>query len=502
MSDIASTTDDWTLMSADSPLDNDLMAMLFPTKDTRKREEWLAFILHEEFETVSDLAGLDEESWTKLGLPMAVKNKMQTFVRETMKRQSVLTTAEVAKVPDEVIPITQLDCIVLDISSSMKARSSIDPLKTREDMSKVLFHTMVDKLVGLELNHAVGLLAFGESMLPIPVTREYERFHDELGRMDARQHATKLYDSILEGAMMLLQFAKEHPELITPETKFRVFALTDGEDNASKQAAWQVTQYLQQNHIILDAFPLADHNPVLQSMATATSGHCLRVTSEEQGLALFEREAVLHVASRESQEPPPPITDLASLVALQNATVVVEDVKVAVPTQQLQAAVLSVTEVQSRAATSAGGAAVKRILKEYESFVANPASGWSASVSADDPHFWKATMMGPQSTPYEGGVWQLYVQFPNDYPFKPPKVRYLTPIYHCNINNDGGVCLDILKDAWSPALTINKIFLSLSSLLTDPNPHDALDAFKAQVLLTDKSRYEQEIKAHTAKYAM
>lgn len=83
---------------------------------------------------------------------------------------------------------------------------------------------------------------------------------------------------------------------------------------------------------------------------------------------------------------------------------------------------------------------------------------------------WQAIILGPSDSPYAGGVFILNIAFPNDYPFKPPKVSFMTPIYHPNINEKGGICLDILKDSWSPALTISKVLLSICSLLTDPNP--------------------------------
>ena len=59
-------------------------------------------------------------------------------------------------------------------------------------------------------------------------------------------------------------------------------------------------------------------------------------------------------------------------------------------------------------------------------------------------------------SPYAGGVFFLSIMFPTDYPFKPPKVSFTTKIYHPNINANGSICLDILRDQWSPALTISK----------------------------------------------
>jgi ubiquitin-conjugating enzyme E2 D/E len=110
--------------------------------------------------------------------------------------------------------------------------------------------------------------------------------------------------------------------------------------------------------------------------------------------------------------------------------------------------------------------------------------------------------MGPSDSPYAGGVFFVKIHFPPDYPFKPPKVAFTTKVYHPNVNSQGSICLDILKDQWSPALTISKVLLSISSLLTDPNPDDPLVPEIAHIYKTDKKRYEDQAREWTRKYAM
>ena len=134
---------------------------------------------------------------------------------------------------------------------------------------------------------------------------------------------------------------------------------------------------------------------------------------------------------------------------------------------------------------------IRRIKKELEEITTTPPTNCSAGPIDDDLYEWEASIIGPENSPYQGGVFNLKINFPYDYPFKPPKIYFTTRIYHCNINSSGGICLDILKDQWSPALTISKILLSICSLINDPNPDDPLVPDIANLYKIDKTKHDR-----------
>jgi len=146
--------------------------------------------------------------------------------------------------------------------------------------------------------------------------------------------------------------------------------------------------------------------------------------------------------------------------------------------------------------------AQRRILKERENLTKDPPANCSAGPVGDDIYRWEATIIGPEDSPYNGGIFKLDIVFPEDYPYKPPKCRFRTRIFHPNINREGGICLDILKDQWSPALTISKVLLSICALMTDPNPDDPLLADVAALFVDDREGYNEKARQYTAHYAM
>jgi ubiquitin-conjugating enzyme E2 D len=139
----------------------------------------------------------------------------------------------------------------------------------------------------------------------------------------------------------------------------------------------------------------------------------------------------------------------------------------------------------------------QRINKELKDLKKNPPANCSAGPINDDIFKWEAVILGPSESPYEGGVFNLRIEFPTDYPFKAPKIKFITPIYHCNINEQGGICLDILKEQWSPALTISKVLLSICSLMDDPNPDDPLRPELADLYKEDRELYDKRARFYT-----
>eukprot|EP00160_Parvularia_atlantis_P017670 Unigene6181_Nuclearia_a/m.19009 Unigene6181_Nuclearia_a/g.19009 ORF Unigene6181_Nuclearia_a/g.19009 Unigene6181_Nuclearia_a/m.19009 type:complete len:172 (-) Unigene6181_Nuclearia_a:163-678(-) len=143
----------------------------------------------------------------------------------------------------------------------------------------------------------------------------------------------------------------------------------------------------------------------------------------------------------------------------------------------------------------------KRIQKELAEISLDPPCNCSAGPKGDNLYEWVSTIMGPAGSPYASGVFFLEITFPQDYPFRPPKVTFRTRIYHCNINSNGAICLDILKDQWSPALTISKVLLSICSLLTDCNPNDPLVGDIATQYLNEREEHDRIAREWTKRYA-
>lgn len=145
--------------------------------------------------------------------------------------------------------------------------------------------------------------------------------------------------------------------------------------------------------------------------------------------------------------------------------------------------------------------AQRRIQKELQTISTSPPEGVSASLVGDDLFHWKGQIQGSVGTPYEGGVFEVDINFPYDYPLKPPKVVFTTKIYHPNVGQHGEICIDILKNKWTPAENISKVLVAIYYLLATPDPDDSLSAEIAAQYKTDRNAFNNTAKEWTQQYA-
>jgi ubiquitin-conjugating enzyme E2 D/E len=145
--------------------------------------------------------------------------------------------------------------------------------------------------------------------------------------------------------------------------------------------------------------------------------------------------------------------------------------------------------------------ASRRILHEFKELNNDNSIVCLARAVDNEINTWNLAMQGPVDTPYETGSFIIRVVFSADHPFSPPALQFQTRIYHPNIDSQGNICIDILKDNWSPVLSISKIVSSLQSLLAEPNPHDPLVQESADLYLDDRDEFNAKAKLWCNLYA-
>ncbi|TDH10517.1 hypothetical protein EPR50_G00075950 [Perca flavescens] len=147
-----------------------------------------------------------------------------------------------------------------------------------------------------------------------------------------------------------------------------------------------------------------------------------------------------------------------------------------------------------------------RLKRELQMLSTEPPPGitcWQTEERVDDL---RAQIVGGTGTPYEGGLFLLEIKVPERYPFEPPKMRFLTPVYHPNIDNSGRICHDALKlppkGAWKPSLNISTVLTSIQLLMAEPNPDDPLMADISSEFKYNKPLFTEKARKWTQEHAV
>ncbi|XP_017133359.1 ubiquitin-conjugating enzyme E2 4 [Drosophila elegans] len=145
---------------------------------------------------------------------------------------------------------------------------------------------------------------------------------------------------------------------------------------------------------------------------------------------------------------------------------------------------------------------VVRIKRELMDFRKHPPPNCSADMYLDDLFRWTAGVDGPAGSVYEGGHFRLDIRFSTAYPFRPPRIRFITRIYHCNVDSRGVICLDVLGERWSPVMNVAKVLLSIYVLMSECNPEDPLVMCIADQYKTNRKEHDRIARHWTKLFAM
>lgn len=135
----------------------------------------------------------------------------------------------------------------------------------------------------------------------------------------------------------------------------------------------------------------------------------------------------------------------------------------------------------------------KRLIRDFKKLQHDPPTGISGAPCDNNIMEWNAVIFGPDDTPWEGGTFKLTLNFTEDYPNKPPVVKFVSRLFHPNVYNDGGICLDILQSNWSPIYDISAVLTSIQSLLCDPNPNSPANSEAARLFQESRREYNKRV---------
>ncbi|XP_067467653.1 uncharacterized protein [Thunnus thynnus] len=405
--------------------------------------------------------------------------------------QSFLTT----RTPKEAI------LVLIDTSSSMAEKCYGSVEIKRIHAVKELFDNFATRSMAYDFHHVIGLVKFDSTVTTLHTfTETLEKFKEHVHTLKATGQ-TRLYDALQHGMLELDKVKKKFPDC-----RLRILCLTDGNDYGSSNKAATVAVNLIKSDIIVDSILLGEvGNNILHGISNATGGCCFKPMTSKDGLKLFEIETVLSLEMRKPKNKADPSSITKSFLSGFFASHGYDEFpEAALPSQINSKVTVTHCALKKRILEAKDGRFMekdKRILEELKSLHCHPHPFFTVFPSESDLTFWRILMEGPPDTPYEKGVFELFCQFGPNYPVKPPLVRFVTRMYHCNINSVGRICHNIFDRNYNAQITMRDIFDAVYGLLIIPEPEDPLDSILAEEFMTNRETYDQEAKKHTEETA-
>ncbi|XP_026168371.1 uncharacterized protein LOC113133734 [Mastacembelus armatus] len=416
-------------------------------------------------------------------------NVLAAKIGDRRDDQSFVTT----RTPKEAI------LVLIDTSSSMEEECYKRAKIKKMNAVKELFDNFATRSMAYDFHHVISLVKFDSMVKTLHTfTENLEKFKEHVRSLEPNG-CTLLYDALRRGVCEL-----EKVKTKFPDCRLRIMCLTDGNDSGSSIEPVAVTIKLLKSNITVDSILLGDvENNMLHGISNATGGCCFKPKTTKEGLRLFEIETVLSLEQRKPKKKLDPSSISEHTLTSIFATHEYDEYPETSMPSQINGKV-TVTESALKKKVWKNGLFMekdKRILEELKSLHCDPHAFFRVFPSESDITFWRILMQGPPDTPYEKGVFELYSQFGPDYPVKPPVVRFVTQVYHCNVNTVGRICHNIFDRNYNAHITMREILDAVYGLMIIPEPDDPLDSILAEEFLTSRETYEQEAKRHTEEMA-
>ncbi|CAM4894802.1 unnamed protein product [Rotaria socialis] len=383
----------------------------------------------------------------------------------------------------------QITVVLLDRSRSMFekfASSDLHDKRTIIDMSIIMLGILSDNMISLDHTHAFGLIHFGTSVETLcPITRDRDQFEKSLTAAPVKQEWTCMYDAINSAISMIISYERNSQMHAEHNCKKLIICISDGIDNHSASTFDNMQRRITHHSITIDFISFL-RDELLQNTERSTVNLIRRLCHETHGYiyqnlpltniqlgATFEQEAAVWLIERDTK-----VFGAVSKPARQ---------------KPIQLEYKAVSKVPNRVPILTGGAPhYHRVVSEANDVFNKHLDFIHLFVCREDIFFWKVIMKGPFGTPYESGLWLLYVNFGEEYPRRAPNVRFMTETYHVNINSDGKICHQIFDRGWANGTTMVDVFTSVFDLLKEPNFDDALSTEKTQLKRDQPDEYHRQ----------
>lgn len=386
---------------------------------------------------------------------------------------------------------------------------------TRLAVSKQVFGAFINRLIAYNYPTAIGLVSIGTSAsLVQPLSTIVENFRHAIDKLEASGD-TSLWEALALAADQLAHFGQKYPGM--PK---RIICLSDGVDTKSVVAAHHVCRRLLRDKIVVDSCSIGmEDNADLRTLSFLTGGYKFVPKTLEQAVAICELEPVLSIHER----PPVPQPVIAPLLTQFSFTLAKyrsipdESTRDNFPARKLhpnlgdQFVRINSFERNNRNTTtplvhvtSANKSAFRqrRLLTEIQCIAANPHPSYDVYVSESNMGFWKVVLSGPAESAYASSTFVLYLEMCDDYPQSPPKGRFITRIFHPNINSGGLICHSIFSRNYTVDITNKQVLDTVFGLLLVPEFTDPINTVVTLNFYWDEVAFREEVKKHIEKYAL